>query len=71
VGVREKEIAGHLEHLRQSLKRGPERLEVEPAECLSCGYRFEDRQRLTRPSACPRCRGQRLDPPGFRVVGQA
>jgi transcriptional regulator len=69
VGVRERDIAEHLEHLARSLAARAERLVVEPAACLRCGYVFRGRVRLTRPSACPRCRSTRIDPPVFRVEG--
>jgi predicted Zn-ribbon and HTH transcriptional regulator len=67
VGIAEKEIIGHLEHLRRSLRRGPERLTVLPAECIACGFVFVRRTRLTRPSACPRCRAERIEAPTFLV----
>ncbi len=68
VHLPEKEIAPHVEHLARSLRHGDARLEVEPARCLDCGYAFRDRTRLARPSACPRCRGQHLAAPVFRIV---
>jgi predicted Zn-ribbon and HTH transcriptional regulator len=68
VGVREKDVAAHLEHLARSLPHRDERLEVTPASCIECGFAFRARERLTRPSACPRCRSTRIDPPLFRVV---
>jgi transcriptional regulator len=67
VGIRERDVAEHLEHLARSLAARGERLAVEPATCLACGYAFRGRARLTRPSACPRCRATRIDPPVFRV----
>ena len=67
VSVREKEVAEHLAHLARSLERRRERLVVEPAECLACGFVFRSRERLTRPGACPRCRSTRIEPPVFRV----
>jgi transcriptional regulator len=66
-GVREKDVAEHLAHLSRSLAHRGERLVVEPASCLACGYRFAERSRLTRPGACPSCRSTRIDPPVFRV----
>jgi predicted Zn-ribbon and HTH transcriptional regulator len=67
VQISEKEVVPHLDHLRQSLRRADERLVLEPAECLACGFRFRKRRRLTKPSACPRCRAQRIDPPVFHL----
>ena len=70
VGVSEKEIAGHLEHLVRSLRRSGERLRVEPASCLACGFRFRKRDRFGKPSGCPVCRGRHLDPPRFLIVAR-
>jgi predicted Zn-ribbon and HTH transcriptional regulator len=70
VGIAEKEVAEHLEHLARSLRHGGECLLVEPARCLACGFVFEGRTRLTRPSKCPACRSQRLRPAQFRVTGK-
>jgi predicted Zn-ribbon and HTH transcriptional regulator len=71
VSIREKEVAEHLAHLQRSLRRTDERLVVEPAECLACGYAFTRRTRLTRPSACPRCKAERIEPPVFRIESDA
>lgn len=68
VGIGEKEVFGHLEHLARSLKHSGERLRVEPAQCLICAFVFKERTRLTKPSKCPVCRGQRLDPPRFVIL---
>lgn len=67
LGVPEKDVAHHLEHLQRSLARERRRLAVEPAECLACGYRFTRRRRLTRPTSCPECRATRIAPPAFSV----
>jgi predicted Zn-ribbon and HTH transcriptional regulator len=69
VGIREKDVADHLEHLSHTLAREGARLVVEPASCIACGYRFSDRARLTRPGSCPSCRSTRIDPPEFRMEG--
>jgi hypothetical protein len=70
VGVPEKQVAGHLEHLGRSLKAaGERRLQVEPARCLDCGFVFRKRDRLSRPSRCPVCRSEHLDAPRFAIVG--
>jgi predicted Zn-ribbon and HTH transcriptional regulator len=66
-GIREKEVAEHLAHLSRSLPHRGERLVVEPAACLACGYLFTSRSRLTRPGACPSFRSTRIDPPTFHI----
>jgi transcriptional regulator len=67
VSIREKEVAGHLEHLEKSLRARGERLVVEPASCIACGYAFARRARLSRPGSCPECGSTRIDPPAFRI----
>lgn len=67
VGIPQGEVAGHLEHLARSLPHQGRALEVEPARCIACGFTFESRKRMGRPSRCPQCRSERIDPPRFRV----
>jgi predicted Zn-ribbon and HTH transcriptional regulator len=67
VGLREKDVAEHLDHLARSLAHRGERLVVEAATCIACGYAFRDRARLSRPGACPACRSTRIDPAVFRI----
>lgn len=66
-GISEKEVAFHLEHLQQSLRNGPRKLNVEPAQCCQCGFSFQKRQRLDKPGRCPLCRSERIDPPRFAI----
>lgn len=70
VGIPEKEVAGHLGHIRQSLHRTGRRLIVQPAECAKCGFVFDKRERLTRPSRCPVCKGESLHAPLFSLAGR-
>ena len=65
--LREKDVPPHLEHLERSLRREGERLVVEPARCLACGFEFKARGRMTTPGSCPECRSERIAPPAFRV----
>jgi predicted Zn-ribbon and HTH transcriptional regulator len=67
VGIPEKEVAGHLEHIRQSLHRTGGRLKVQPAECIKCGFVFDKRDRLTRPSRCPVCKSESIHAPLFSL----
>lgn len=68
VGLREKEVVDHLAHLARTVRASGARLEVDPARCLGCGWVFRGRERLTKPSACPRCRGQHLTAPTFALA---
>lgn len=69
-GVREKDVAQHLEHLERSVKQKGERLVIKSAECLACGFVFKDRHRLTAPGTCPKCQSERIAPPAFRIDGK-
>lgn len=66
VGIPEKEVAEHLDHLARSLPRSGQRLVVAPARCKGCGFRFES-SKIRRPSRCPKCRRERIEAPRFSV----
>ncbi|HUJ79213.1 MAG TPA: transcriptional regulator [Nitrospiria bacterium] len=68
LGLPEKEVAGHLEHVAKSLKP-PRRLVMTPASCHHCGFAFPGRHRLSTPGRCPRCRHEGISPPLFRIEG--
>lgn len=70
VHLREKDVVPHLEHLARSLRRTGRRLDVDPARCRDCDFVFRERTRLGRPSACPRCHGQHVSAPVFRVASR-
>lgn len=65
LGISEKEVADHLSHLRKSAVAKGLKLLIEPAECLSCGFRFAKREKLGTPGRCPVCRSERIEPPRF------
>ncbi len=68
LGIREKEVADHLEHVAKSA--GARRLKwvIHSAYCESCDFRFSKRKRLSRPGRCPRCRGERIQGPWFELI---
>ena len=65
IGISEKEVLEHLDHIRIAL-RG--RLEVTPPACLECGFLFRKRERLKAPGRCPVCRSERISEPSFTVA---
>jgi len=67
VGLPEREIVPHLEHLARSLRGAGERLEVEPSRCFNCEFVFRERARLGKPSGCPRCRDPHVTAPVFSI----
>ena len=67
VGIPERDVYAHLEHIRTSLHRAGRRLIIRPAECANCGFLFEKRERLRKPGKCPVCRKGPVSPPLFSV----
>jgi transcriptional regulator len=68
VGIAHRQVDEHLEHLKRTQAHRDETLLVDAARCLGCGFEFSSRDRLARPSRCPECRSERIDPPRFRIV---
>jgi transcriptional regulator len=67
LGVSEKDLPDAIEKLRRSLQHTAERLHQTPPRCLACGFEFESRTRVKRPSRCPRCSAERLTKPRFWI----
>lgn len=63
----EKEVYGHLDHIRRTLERGPRKLVIHPAQCKKCGFVFKKRERMKKPGRCPLCRGESIEPPLFSI----
>ncbi len=66
-GVSEKDVYRHLVHIQKSMAGLKGRLLVTPSSCLTCGFTFTKRSRLTKPGKCPRCRDTRIASPVFRI----
>ena len=67
MGIREREVYGHLAHIARSVTAKGEKLIIQPSECLVCGYVFQDRRRFTRPGRCPRCKKSHIQEPRYIV----
>ena len=67
VRISEKEVYGHLEHIRKTMSATGRHLEVIPAECRKCGFVFSKRERLKKPGKCPVCRGESIHEPLFSI----
>ena len=61
-----KEVEDHLKHLIRSARAADQDIRVEPARCRSCGYTF-GKDKLTKPSKCPDCKGSRLYEPLVQI----
>lgn len=69
VKIAERDVYGHLEHVRRTLRTVGRRLQVVPAVCGECGFVFHKRTRLTRPRKCPACRCSYISEPLFSIDG--
>ncbi|MGB6380026.1 MAG: hypothetical protein WBG51_02535, partial [Syntrophobacteria bacterium] len=67
IGIREKEVYEHLPHIARSVAVQKQKLIIQPAQCLGCGYVFKDRKRFTRPGRCPHCKQSHLDEPRYLI----
>lgn len=68
LGIPVNEVYDHLTHIRHSLQRAGEVLQVLPATCKICGFVFAKRGRYKRPGRCPVCRGQSISQPRYRIA---
>jgi len=59
------DIVEDLEHIKKSIK--PKKLVVIPAKCEDCGFVFKEREKIKKPSKCPKCRGERIFAPLFKI----
>jgi len=67
IGIPEKEVFSHLEHIRKSLQHGNQRLLMKAARCRSCDFVFHKRERFNKPGRCPACRGSFIEEPLFLI----
>jgi len=67
VGISEKEVYEHLEHIQRSINKRERNFIVTPAVCKKCGFVFRKRNRLNKPGKCPVCRNEIIQDPFFSV----
>jgi predicted Zn-ribbon and HTH transcriptional regulator len=69
LGLGVRALEDELRHVEKSARGAGERLVVAPARCLGCGFVFRERgaRHLHAPGRCPRCRGERIADPCFRI----
>ena len=68
VRISEKEVYGHLEHIKKTLSKNGHNLVVAPSECNKCGFVFKKRDRLKKPGKCPVCSGESISAPLFSIT---
>ena len=67
----EKEIYQHIQHIAKTIRRrsrGKYAVFMIAPQCRSCGYVFKDLDKPKKPSKCPKCRSQRIEPPRFKIM---
>ena len=68
LGIPERQVEEHLVHVVKTVARDPSRRFIlEPSVCPDCGFLFRDRTKLTRPSRCPKCRGEGITAPRYGI----
>jgi predicted Zn-ribbon and HTH transcriptional regulator len=67
VGIPEKDVYPHLEHIQQTFRHEKKRLDIIPSVCKGCGFVFRKRTRLTKPGKCPVCRGSAIEEPRYSL----
>lgn len=60
-----KDILEDLEHIDKSIK--PRKLKITPAYCKSCNFVFRGREKISRPTKCPRCNSEWIEAQMFGV----
>jgi transcriptional regulator len=68
VGISERQVEDHLIHIVKSVARDRTlRFVLEPPECKDCDFVFRERERITRPSRCPKCHSEAISEPRYGV----
>lgn len=67
VGIPEKDVPGHLEHIRRTVTKAGRQLVIIPSECRKCGFVFRKREKFTKPGKCPVCRGESIREPRYTI----
>ena len=67
LGLKRGDVEDDLRHAIRSARASGRRVLIEPACCRSCGFTFGE-DKLSKPSRCPNCRGERLFEAQIRVL---
>jgi transcriptional regulator len=72
VKMSERQVEEHLGHIMKTVARDRSlRFVRHPSECKGCDFVFRDRNRITRPSRCPRCRSEAITDPRYGIERHA
>jgi predicted Zn-ribbon and HTH transcriptional regulator len=59
LGLKRGDVEDDLRHAIRTARASGRRVLIEPARCRTCGFTFGE-EKLSKPSRCPSCRGERL-----------
>ncbi|WP_455208878.1 hypothetical protein [Kaarinaea lacus] len=62
-----KDVEDDLRHLQKSIKHTEYRMEIIPARCHKCDFRFS-KDKLHKPSKCPKCHKTWIYEPRISIV---
>ena len=65
VGVSEREVYEHLEHIQRSVRK--QHFLIMPAVCKKCRFVFRKRDKLKKPGRCPVCHSELIQEPLFSI----
>lgn len=64
------QLYNHIIHAAKSLRaktKGREEIVMIPPRCIKCGYTFTKLRKVKKPSKCPKCKSERIEPPSFMI----
>jgi len=56
------------EEVMHVVKTSKQHFDIAHAKCVKCKFIFSKRDRLTKPSRCPKCKSERITQPAFFFV---
>jgi predicted Zn-ribbon and HTH transcriptional regulator len=62
-----------LEHIAKSVRassRDSECLAMFPPTCKVCGFTFQKLKKPKKPSHCPKCKSERVNPAKFKIMAR-
>lgn len=67
LGIQQRLVEVHLKHVARTVEAQGLKWVIDPARCSDCDFRFEGRERTTKPSRCPKCKCEQIIPPMFGI----
>ena len=68
LGIREKEAYDHIPHIIRTVSAMGKTFVLTAAQCITCGYEFRDRKKVSKPGRCPACKKERIEAPRFKII---